>query len=123
MRSGWSGGEFSELLATVKPSDQFLLKVIFEFTSSRCTFPDNQYAPSERFQGLKLSKIPLAVSCELLAPEFAVRGRCRGKSAPLMKVPKTAMNQDHRSMLGQYKIGATWQISSMKSETETGGMK
>jgi hypothetical protein len=40
-----------------------------------------------------------------------------------MKVPKTAMNQDHRSMLGQYKIGATWQISSMKSETETGGMK
>jgi len=40
-----------------------------------------------------------------------------------VNVPEAAMNHDRCTVFGEHKIGGAWQISSMKSVTETGGMQ
>ncbi|CAN0617380.1 protein of unknown function [Burkholderia multivorans] len=116
-------GKFANLLATYKPLNHFILKLLAKFGGAGGAFPYDQDAPPEGFQCIKLATIPLAIRGELLAPEFAIRGGHRRKSTALMDMPEAAMDKNCRPILGQDEIRRAWQISSMQTVAETRSMQ
>ncbi len=89
----------------------------FNFTG--LAFPHNNYLPAKFFQVLFWQRITLNISLKFTRPEICTAFRGIGKRAVFMPVPITSMYENYCPIFRQNNIRVSWEISSMKSETES----
>jgi hypothetical protein len=84
------------------------------------TFPNRQYAPAIRKQGLNSATVTRRILLELGLPEVAPGGRELRESALLVPVPVTPMNEQHDPMARQNDVRSPGQVATVQPETEAG---
>lgn len=97
----------------MKPGNNGICKVIHRIRFCR-TFPDNENPPSDLSQQFRLGEISLVVAPKLCCPEPCPRARDAKILAALMRMPETAVDEDHRVEFRQHDIRAAGQTSNMK---------
>jgi hypothetical protein len=96
------------------------LKIAYESASQLCrilclAFPDRENPPSEASQLPSLASISDTIPLQLWKPEVKT---CRWRLPPraAMPMPKTPMDQDHRTVSFEHDIGRPWQSCLMQAK-------
>lgn len=102
--------------------------ILDRFSSFFCrvlqgTLPDNCHTPPESMELFRMPTVASNVALEFLTPEFFVGPGGGGVSATFMSVPEAAMDEYHRSVLLEHKVGGARQSPHMKSISKTPGEK
>jgi len=86
-------------------------------------FPDDCHAPAKRVEHLHMAPVAIDIPLKFLPPELFV-GLGRGcVAAAFMPVPETTVDEHHRPVLREHKIGGAWQLAHMKSISKPSGEK
>lgn len=88
------------------------------FVRTSFTLPNRQNSPSGLGKCMGLFRISLDVPLKLGVPELHARLRCRRSAAGFMSVPKAAMYEDGRLMLGKNDVWRARQITPLHPESK-----
>lgn len=108
---------FSEWQIAFDPTLQPHLKIRRTLRFSQRTFPHTQYSPTHRPEFINRASVALNVGLKLGSPEFLARCGQLGKSAPMVKMPKTAVNKDSDPATWHDDVRGTWQVTPMQPES------
>ena len=89
----------------------------------QCALPDDRYAPAESMEHLRMAPVSSDICLEFLPPEIFIGLGSGCVAAAFMSVPEAAMDEHHRSVLREYKVGRAGQSPYMKSISKTSGEK
>jgi hypothetical protein len=81
-----------------------------QFEVARFALPDNKDSPSGMPQGKSNFLVPLNVLSKLPAPEIHSALRFVRKSAAMVSMPETSMDENHRPKFRQYNIGSARKV-------------
>lgn len=86
-------------------------------------FPDDSHAPAKGAEHFRMMPVAINIPLEFLLPEFLIGPGSGCVAAAFMSVPKTAMDEYHRSVLRKHKVWGARQLPHMKSISKPSGEK
>lgn len=84
-------------------------------------FPNDGCAPAKSTEQLYMAPVPIDISLKFLPPEILIGPRSGCVAAPFMSVPETAVDEYHRPVLREHKVGGAGQLFRMKSIPQPSG--
>lgn len=86
-------------------------------------FPDDCHAPAKRVEHLHMAPVAIDIPLKFLPPELLVGPRSSCVATTCMPVPKTTVDEHHRPVLREHKVGGARQLAYMKSISKPSGEK
>lgn len=86
-------------------------------------FPDDSHAPAKSVEHLRMAPVSIDIPLEFLPPELLVGPGSGCVAAALMTVPETTVDEHHRPVLREHKVGGAGQLPHMKSISKPSGEK
>lgn len=86
-------------------------------------FPDDCHAPAKRVEHLHMASVAIDIPLKFLPPELLVGPGSSCVAAAFMPVPETTMDEHHRPVLREHKVGRAGQLAHMKSISKPSGEK
>jgi hypothetical protein len=86
-------------------------------------FPDDSYTPTKSSERFHVSPVTIDIVQKFSLPEFYIGTGGGGVTTSFVSMPEAAVDENHRSVFGEYEIGRAWQFLDMKSIAEPFGEK